>query len=168
VTDPRAFVGVATLFDTPPQPWPAAAFAQWLALDAALPVQLRHDVVITAGGVIREVGRVTASTVLDRTTDHPAGLLVLGTLYPGVVGDCVIEDLRVPRPSLPRWALSLGCDVALDVWGRVEVAVPREISLTQSPVFPDALVLAVGAAARTTWDVLIGADPRIRQGSVSS
>ena len=72
---------------------------RWVGLRFGPPVQLSHDVVISSSGVFKEIGWVTDSALVDESSVHPGGLLVLGHLYAGVVGDRVLEDVSNPHRS---------------------------------------------------------------------
>ena len=154
MSDPsREFTGLATVFDEPPEDWAADAFRPWVELGLGLPMQLDHDVVIFPSGGIKEVGKVTDTALLPETSTHPAGLLVLGHLYPGPVGDAVIEGVRSPYPDGRQWGLSIAAAI-LHEGASVELAVPFEVSVTLKPVYEQALVLAVAERARVVWDLL--------------
>jgi hypothetical protein len=149
----RSFCGLGTTFGEPPWTWSAEAFRPWTRIGLGLPVQLDHDVLITSRGVTKEVGRVTDLALLDETSSHPGGLLVLGYLDAGPVGDRVLEDVRSPRPGRPRWGLSIAARVYREA-GTVALVLPEEVSVTLRPRHRHALVLAVGDQAREVWEHL--------------
>ena len=157
-TDPaRAFCGFGTTFESPTD-WSADAFRRWVGLRFGLPVQLSHDVVISSAGVFKEIGWVTDSALVDESSIHPGGLLVLGHLHAGVVGDRVLEDVNNPHPRRPRWGLSLGARVHRE-GGTVTLALPEELSVTLRPAHRRAMILGVGDRAREVWDVLVTCQP---------
>jgi hypothetical protein len=150
---PRAFCGFGTTFESPGD-WSADAFRRWVGLRFGLPVQLSRDVVISSAGVFREIGWVTDSALVDESSIHPGGLLVLGHLHAGVVGDRVLEDVRNPHPRRPRWGLVPGRE-----GGTVTLALPEEVSVTLRAAHRRALILGVGDRAREAWDVLVISQP---------
>jgi hypothetical protein len=159
MSDPdRQFCGLATVWG-PPENWDADTFRPWVSLRMGVPLKLGHEAVIFASGAVLErVGQVTDSALVDEASSHPGGLLVFGFLDPGPVGDRVLADTRNPRPHRRPWGLSVAAAV-LHEGARVELALPWEISLTQRPAYPQALILGVGDRAARVWDLLTPARP---------
>ena len=148
----RLFCGFGTTFEQPGD-WSRDAFSRWVGLRLGLPVQLGHDLVVTSAGVVREVGQVTDCALIDKSPIHPPGLLVLGHLHPGVVGDRVLADMRSPGRHRRRWGLSIAARV-LRADGHAVLVMPTELSLTLTPAHERARVLGVGDDARGVWELL--------------
>jgi hypothetical protein len=84
---------------------------------------------------------------------YPApGLLVLGEIdYADGWGDRILADIDsiLRQRWLPAvWGFSIG---GLTAEGKVLI---EEVSLTRNPAHPDARVLAIGADALSTWELL--------------
>jgi hypothetical protein len=150
----RALIGLATVFGVRSphdgRIWYRHNFEAFLALGVAIPLRLEHGSLISGSGVIKYVG--TARHF--RAVTYPAdSLLVLAELDDDAVGfgDELLADLdsMINMSYLPPgWAFSIGANCVDDM------VVPFEISVTQSPAFPDAKILAVGPDAIDAWTLL--------------
>jgi hypothetical protein len=171
VTGPadRLLCGLATRFDQPgldgTPPWPASAFRRFVDLKLGVPLRVDHrstPTLVQVGNAlvnrpVESVGTVRRFAAVGEGTT-PAGLLCLAELDPGDPGDALLWDLQRgldPRSGARPWGLSVG-GYGVEYGGAIEQVLPREISLTTDPAWPDALVLAVGADALRTWELLTG------------
>jgi hypothetical protein len=171
MTDDRLICGLATVFGQPPEgpdrrPWDADAFRSFVQLGSPVPVKLDHAPVIQQGGMLQAVGRTLDHALVEQGTTPP-GLLILAQLD-GEIGDSLVGDIRRTlhpwaAASAP-WGLSVRAAI-LEAEGSAAIleAWPAEVSLTRRPAFPDALVLAAGAEARSAWELLTGRVQRSRQ-----
>jgi hypothetical protein len=151
VNPDRQIVGVATIFNQRAYGgtlWEPAEFGRWLAMEMAIPVRLDHGAILDSSGVILDIGRAGPFAIIERPV---FGLLALLELDEGDWQDALLEDVRqhLESPYLKPYGLSLGAHRL-----RGEVCLPYELSLTQQPGFPDALVLGVGLMAQAVWDLL--------------
>jgi hypothetical protein len=81
------------------------------------------------------------------------GLLVLGEMDEIPELEDLLADLvaiTTQRWLDPAWGMSLGAHVLAGDG----TAKPFEVSLSQSPAFPDAKIISVGERAMSTWDLL--------------
>jgi hypothetical protein len=150
----RCVVGLATVFDQPSQndgqSWSVEQFRDFLGLETAIPLMVDHGGVICSWGVIPHVGMVRRFAVVD----YPVrGLLALAEVDEDVhgVGDSILHDVQsiLAQLWLPAvWGMSIGAHLAEGM------VLPYEVSLTRKPALADARVLAVGADALATWEML--------------
>jgi hypothetical protein len=165
----RLLCGLATVFDAPSSDgtrWSAESFARWLELSSGLEMRLSHGAVHRVGQMVQlPSGQIqfqpgTLQTSVGRwfrfaavtAGSTPAGLLALGGVDSGTVGDGVLGAVRDGTLS----GLSLGADVWHDQHGDAELVVPTECSLTSSPAFEQALVIGTGQAAVNVFEMLSG------------
>jgi hypothetical protein len=158
----RLLVGLATVFDQPgldgTPPWPASAFRRFVALETAIPLKVGHQsvaAIYSSGQVVTSVGRAFDFAIVPEASTPP-GLLALARLDEGGLGDSLLGEIR--RGLKPwaerRWALSVGGWEYDGHHGHL--VLPRELSLTQTPAYPDALILAVGADAARVFELFAG------------
>lgn len=158
----RLVCGLATVFDVASRnggSWSAEAFSRWLELDSGLSMRVEHDsvrrpaqAVLTDAALLMypgtehvSVGRWSRfAAVASGST--PAGLLALGEVDTGTVGDGVLGAVR--DGTL--------CGLSLGAWRDDDHVVPYECSLTTSPAYDQALILGTGAAAARVFEMLAG------------
>jgi len=129
-------------------------FARFASLGLAVPLAVDHEPVLTGRGTAGPVGTVRGSALLDVTSSHPAGLLLLAEVDPGAAGDALLRLVARgldPWSGAAPWGLSFGG--ALDEAGEAAVG---EFSLTLRPALPSARVLGVGRRALAAWELLTG------------
>jgi hypothetical protein len=152
----RLFAGIATAFGRPSQDgrllWGAEQFEQWLDLDPGLPLRLDHSVLINSSGCIASAGTVGYFAVIKEPV---FGLLCLGQVDndPRGWGTALLHDmtLQLSQRFLPAgWGLSIAAHV------HEEFILPFEVSVTRSPAFQDARVLAVGPESLEVYELLTG------------
>jgi hypothetical protein len=151
VNPDRQIVGVATLFGQRAHGgtlWHPEEFERWLAMEMGIPVRLDHGAILDSSGGILDIGRAGPFAIIERPVH---GLLALLELDPGDWQDAILRDVEqhLESPYLKPYGLSIGAHRI-----RGEVALPYELSITQSPGFPDALVLGVGTQAQAVWSLL--------------
>jgi hypothetical protein len=158
----RLLVGLATVFGQRGlggiPPWPAEAFRRFVVLETAVPLKVGHlpvAAIYNSGQVVTSVGRAFDFAIVPEASTPP-GLLALARLDEGSLGDSLLAEIR--RGLKPwaerRWALSVGGWEYDGHHGHL--VLPRELSLTQTPAYPDALILAVGADAARVFELLAG------------
>jgi hypothetical protein len=156
----RLIVGMATVFGQPGQdgskPWRAETFADFLALEVAVPLRIDHGPLIDGRGMIDNLGTVRRFAAV---TEPVAGLLCVAEIdHAGGYGDSILRDINSILRQLwmpAGWGMSLGAWVTEDI----DAAMPYEVSVTRHPAFEDALVLAVGADALNVWELLTETAP---------
>jgi hypothetical protein len=154
INSERCFVGVACTFGKRVRNdghiFAPEMFKRFLDLEMGLPLRVEHGSLLTSKGAIRYVGAVRKFHVID----YPVhGLLILAELHDDPAGwsNELLHDLAAiaSQQWLPQaWALSIGAHIGEGT------VLPYEISLTQSPADHDAKILAVGAEAITTFELL--------------
>jgi hypothetical protein len=155
-SDPsRLICGLATLFGVRSANgylWSVEQFQRFLDLQIGIPLRVDHGSLITNRGAIRYIGTARYFA----TVESPApGLLCVAELDHDDFGfgEQVIADLVAmtsQRWLPPNWAMSIGARYTEDL------IMPYEVSITQSPAFEDARILAVGPEALSTWELLAG------------
>jgi hypothetical protein len=148
----RLIVGVATVFNQRAVGgayWEAEQFHAFLSMHIGVPLRIDHGPIWNSRGAIFNVGtaRHFASVA------YPVrGLLCLAEIdHAEGYGDSLLADIDsiLRQQWLPSgWGMSLGANT-LD-----GVTMPFEVSVTRSPGFSDARILAVGARALSTWRFL--------------
>jgi hypothetical protein len=149
----RAITGLATVFDTAPKsgkPWGAQHFDIAAGLELAIPLRLNHEPIISSWGLTDSIGTVERFVAVD----YPVpGLLVLAEVgEANGFGDSIIRDIQKSLSfeySAPVWSFSVGA-----LWDGEDQVILQEISLTRTPGFRDAKVLAVGESAVETFELL--------------
>lgn len=168
--DPRrAIVGYARSFGTPvlgdgrilgdgPE-----AYAAFLAVATGVQLRWNHGPLITSRGLIEYPGMWRRFAVPDPGSLGVRGLLALGEVSAGELGDALLDtlarDLDDPRPNRIVWGLSIGVNIVeLDGYDGRQFW-PFEVSVTSSPADRNALVFAVGERAVEVWNLLCADDP---------
>jgi hypothetical protein len=156
IKDPnRAICGIATVFGQPnPNDrriiYRPEHFQRFLDLEIGIPLRIEHGPLVTNRSCIRYIGTVRRFAVVE----HPVpGLLVLGEIDDIPELEDLLADLvaiTTQRWLDPAWGMSLGAHVLAEDG----TAKPFEVSLSQSPAFPDAKIISVGERAISTWDLL--------------
>lgn len=158
----RTIVGLATCFDVQPQrgrPWRAERFRDFLddRYPSAVPLRVDHGPLVSRAGVTNSIGVARAFAAVKIPVP---GLMCLAEVEAaGGLGDWLLHDIEsiLSQKWLPPgWGMSLGASVLDDM------VVPFEVSVTRSPAFEDAVVLGVGEAAMSIWDLLTGAPIGVR------
>jgi Homeodomain-like domain len=151
--DDSSRFAVSTVFDTPPRnggkPWTAEHFDLMVDLELPVPLRYDHDRIFDLRGLAYDLGTVERFAITQYPIDR---LLVLGQIAENGYGDSVLADLRKSLSYeffAPDWGLSIG-----GWWDGEDQAIVREISLTRSPAYRDARVLAVGEDAIETFNLL--------------
>jgi hypothetical protein len=154
VNPERAICGLATIYGqrsaNGDPAWSAEQFADFVASGFGVPVRLSHGPLITSRGAIRFIGAARKFVSVVYPTP---GLLMLAELDddPAGFNDELLADLSAlnGHQYLPScWGLSLG------VTYTDELAWPYEVSICHEPAHEDAKILAVGAEAVRTWELL--------------
>ncbi len=119
-----------------------------------IPLLVDHGPLINSWGVTPSVG--TARWFAPVT--YPVrGLLCLAEIdFADGWGVSLLHDITsiLHQKWLPAvWGMSVGAYLTEDA------VLPHEVSLTRRPAFEDARVLAVGADALSTWELLTEAAP---------
>lgn len=167
----RAVCGLAVPFGVPGangrHRFEAEHFATWLELEPALDMRWEHAAVhrpvqavqLPSGqvqyrpsGLDTSVGRWHRFVPLTTGLSVPAGLLTIGEVHTGAIGDSLLRAVQDGRLT----GLSLGVGLSLDDDGDVVSAWPSECSLTPDPAFADALVVGTGRAAMHLFEMLSG------------
>jgi hypothetical protein len=151
VNSERLICGVATIFGQRAHGgtfWHPEEFGRWLGMEMGLPVRLDHGAILDSSGGILDIGRAGPFAVIQRPVH---GLLACLELDEGPWQDALLEDIHkhLESPYLRPYGLSIAAHRL-----RGEVALPYELSITQQPGFPDALVLGVGEHAQAVWTLL--------------
>jgi hypothetical protein len=150
----RAITGLATCFDTPSRDghvWSAEHFDLVTGLEVAVPLRLNHEPIITSWGLTDSIGTVERFAAVRYPID---GLLILAEIgEANGFGNGIIRDIQKSLSFeffAPVWSFSVGG------WRDPDTGliVLNEISLTKTPAYVDARVLAVGAEAVETWELL--------------
>jgi hypothetical protein len=149
----RAITGLATVFDATPKsgkPWGAQHFDIATGLELAILLRLDHLPIFHSWGVTPDLGTVERFVAVR----YPVpGLLVLGEIGEASgYGDSIIRDIAKSLSYeyfAPIWSLSVA-----GLWDGEDQVILQEISLTRTPGFRDAKVLAVGEAATELFAML--------------
>jgi hypothetical protein len=149
----RAITGLATVFDTAPKsgkPWGAQHFDIATGLELAIPLRLNHEPIISSWGLTDSIGTVERFVAVDYPTP---GLLILAEIgEANGFGDGIIRDIKKSLSFEyfdPTWSFSVGA-----LWDGEDQVIIREISLTKSPAYVDARLLAVGEEAVDPFGML--------------
>jgi hypothetical protein len=119
-----------------------------------LPLQLDHGPIFNSWGVTDRLGYARRFAVVSYPV---SGLLCLaGIEHADGWGDGLLHDITsiLRQRWLPAaWGMSIGCRVAENA------VLPHEVSLTKRSAFADTRLLAVGADAMSTFELLAEAAP---------
>lgn len=134
-------------------------YRQWLDLGLGASMRWEHNgTQITASGATNGIGTWRRFAIVENGA-YPAGLVCLGEVDEGPVGDTLLHWLGEAVSDLwgpPKVGLSLGTEVYLDGRGGVAGRHVFEVSITPSPADAGALVLATGVAAVRGYEALVG------------
>jgi hypothetical protein len=130
--------------------WNVGHFDIVTTLELAVPLRLNHEPIIASWGLTDSIGTVERFVAVDYPTP---GLLILAEIgEANGFGDGIIRDIKKSLSFEyfdPTWSFSVGA-----LWDGEDQAIVREISLTRSPAYRDARVLAVGEDAIETFNLL--------------
>jgi hypothetical protein len=119
-------------------------------LEMPVPLMLNHGPVFNSRGVMDSIGTVERFAAVQ----YPIpGLLILAEVGDAAgFGDSILRDIAKSLSFEyfdPTWSFSVGA-----LWDGEDQVILREISLTKSPAYVDARLLAVGKEALETFELL--------------
>lgn len=152
----RLLCGFATLFGvrSPSDPWVLRSehFARFVRADAAVPLRVDHDGVVTRRGVLLDIGAVRRFACV---TTPAEGLLSLAQVAEGDIGDNILHEINDGLRSTWGPGCTWGMSVAAGKHAEDSTSWwVTEVSLTREPAIEGARILAVGMEALRTWELL--------------
>lgn len=153
----RLLCGFATLFgvSSPSDPWVLRSedFARFVRADVGVPLRVDHGGLVTRRGVLLDIGAVRRFACVTTPAD---GLLCLAQVAEGDIGDNILHEINDGLRSTWGPGCSWGMSVAAGKHAEDSTSWwVTEVSLTHEPAIEGARILAAGAEALRTWELLI-------------